>query len=220
MTRRPWTPREVAILRRHYPDKPTAWVAERVGRSVANVYAKADHLGVRKTAAYLAGVNSGRIQRGRQHPNMIASQFKPGMTPWNKGTHWVAGGRSAETRFKKGMRSVRWDVEAYALGALRVTTDGTLLIKATPGQGRHTWQIMARFCWEQAHGAIPPGHVIRARNGDQHDTRIENLEMLTRAENQRRNSLWTKYPKDVARLVQLKGAITRQVNRIAKENQK
>ena len=40
-------------------------------------------------------------------------------------------------------------------------------------------------------GPIPPNHVVRARNGDSHDTRIENLELLSRAENQRRNSTAT-----------------------------
>ena len=217
MTRRFWTADEVTTLKRLYPHQKTEEVARAVGRPVKDVYAKAAWLSLKKTPAFMASLASGRIQRGRQHPKMIATQFKPGLTPWNKGSHYVAGGRSAETRFKKGERSKRWDPEVYALGALRLTTDGTLLIKAEPGNGRHTWKIMARYVWEQAHGPIPPNHIVRARNGDSHDTRIENLELLTRAENQRRNSIWTMYPPEVARLVQLKGAINLQVNRLTRQ---
>lgn len=42
---------------------------------------------------------------------------------------------------------------------------------------------------------------------------------MSRHENMRRNSYHTNYPPEVARLVQLKGAISRQVNRIKKEAQ-
>ena len=44
------------------------------------------------------------------------------------------------------------------------------------------------------------------------------LECISRAENARRNSMWRLDP-EVAKLYQLKGAITRQVNRIKKETQ-
>ena len=47
----------------------------------------------------------------------------------------------------------------------------------------------------------------------------DRLECVTRQENQRRNSQWARYPIEVARLIQIKGQITKQVNRIARENQ-
>lgn len=212
-----WTAADLRVLRRMYADHSTAEVAAALGRAINSVYVKAQSIGLKKSAAYLASTKSGRIQRGRTDPRMTATQFKPGLVPWNKGTHWTAGGRSAETRFKKGNRSIRWDEETYALGALRITTDGTLLIKATPDTDRHSWEIMARFVWCTERGPIPKGYVVRAINGDSHDTRIENLELISRADNARRNSHWNKYPREVSRLIQLKGAINRQANRIARE---
>lgn len=218
MNGRPWTRAQLRTLRANYPHLPTVEVARKVGRTVAQVYAKAADLGIRKSAAFMASDRSGRIQRGRSHPAMVRTQFTKGSVPWNKGTHYVAGGRSAETRFKPGQRSVRWDIDAYGLGALRVTTDGSLLIKYRPGHSRHTWMMMGRFVWWTETGHKPTrDQVVRAKNGDSHDTRIENLELITRAENARRNIFWTRYPREVGQLIQLKGAIRRQANRIIKE---
>ena len=72
--------------------------------------------------------------------------------------------------------------------------------------------------WERAHGAIPAGHAVVFRPGrftTNPDAITEDgLELVTRAELMRRNTIHN-YPPELARLVQLKGAITRQVNRIA-----
>lgn len=219
MNGRPWTHAQLRTLRAHYPHLPTVQVARKVGRTVPQVYAKAADLGIKKSAAFMASDRSGRIQRGQTHPAMVATQFKPGHRSWNKGTHYNSGGRSAETRFKKGQASVRWDPEAYGLGAIRITTRvETLLIKYRPGSGRHTWMMMSRYVWWTETGHLPTtDEIVRAKNGDSHDTRIENLELITRAENARRNNMWTRYPREVGRLIQLKGVIRRQANRIIKE---
>lgn len=208
----------MAMLRARYPHVHTRELARELGRAVHSVYNQAYILGLRKTPEYLGSPTAGRMRPGENRPAMVIGRFKSGQTPWNKGKHYVAGGRSAETRFKPGQVSKRWDPAIYCVGALRVTTDGVLMMKVAPDGGRESWQIMARWVWEQAHGPIPPKHVIRAKNGDAHDTRLENLELLSMTENARRNSVWTKYPREVAALVQLKGAITRVVNRISRED--
>jgi len=46
---------------------------------------------------------------------------------------------------------------------------------------------------------------------------LDRLELISRAEHARRNNPMSRDP-EYARLVQLKGAITRQVNRIAREH--
>lgn len=76
--------------------------------------------------------------------------------------------------------------------------------------------------WAAAHGPIPPRHIVVFKPGHkttkpEHIT-ADKLECITRAENARRNHPISHSP-ELAKLVQLKGAITRQVNRIRKESQ-
>lgn len=207
--RRRWTPAEDALLRAKYPHMQTAKLVPLLPwRSLTTIYQHARMLGIAKTEAYLASEDACRLRRGDDTGS--AHRFKKGQAPWNKGTHWTAGGRSKLTRFKKGNRSARWDPEIYALGALRINSDGGLDIKVR--EGLRAWDSMARYVWTSEKGSIRKGWIIRAKNGDQHDTRIENLECISRRENLRRN-YHDRYPKELKRLVQLRGALNRQINK-------
>lgn len=217
--RRYWTDAELEQLRALYPDFTGRVVADRLGRDVRAVYQKARALGLAKSEAFLASDLSGRIQRGRTDPRLVATQIKPGTTPWNKGTHYVAGSRSAETRFKPGSRPHTW----RPIGSFRISKDGYLQRKETDtGYPPRDWVSVHRAVWEAAHGPIPPKHLVVFRPGMRtnrlEEITVDRLECISMAENAQRNHPRSRNP-ELARLVQLKGAITRQVNRIAKESQ-
>jgi hypothetical protein len=214
-----WTPALDAKLRSLYADNPTEVVAEMIGARTSQVYSRASHLGIKKSDTFLSSVKSGRIARGKQHPNMTATHFKAGSKPWKKGTNYVAGGRSAETRFKKG-RKAEESFNYVPIGTVRLSKDGYLERKMTDDPAlvpARRWTFVHRLVWEAAHGPIPPGHMVVFRPGQK--THLEELltadrlECISRAENARRNSIWRSDP-EVAKLYQLKGQITRQVNRI------
>lgn len=213
MTRGRWSAADLRVLRKLYPNTPTKDIAAKLGRSLGPVYQTAARLGLKKSAAYLASPAASRLRRGDNVG--AARRFPKGNVPWNKGVHWVAGGRSAETRFKPGQRSIRWPVEDYPIGALRINSDGGLDIKVR--EGLRAWDSMARWCWESERGPIPRGMVVRPINGDAHDTRIENLRLATRAEVMRDNTLHN-YPKPIARAIQLRGALNRRINRLQREH--
>lgn len=223
MKRFTWDQLAVQILRVGYPDMPTSQIASDLGVGVDQVYRKAAQLGLKKSKAYLASDLSGRMRRGKQHPSMIANQFKPGITPWNKGKNWVAGGRSAETRFKPGRKPE--EARNYQqIGSLRITKDGYMERKVTDDPAlvpARRWVAVHRLVWEAEHGPVPRGHMVIFRPGMRttvaEEITADRLECISRAENARRNHPRTKSP-ELAQLVQLKGAITRQVNRIIKEN--
>lgn len=222
MTRHTWTPENLDALRRLYPDYTADMVARVIGCTTGAVHRKAANLGLSKSEAFKASDASGRIQRGKQHPAMVASQFKPGHQTWNKGTNYVAGGRSAETRFKPGRRPE--EVRNYLpIGSLRVCADGYLERKVTDDRSiapARRWVAEHRLVWEAAHGPIPAGHVVVFKPGQKTAVpeliTADRLECITRKDLARRNHPRNKSP-ELARLVQLKGAITRQVNRIARE---
>lgn len=135
------------------------------------------------------------------------------------GLRYQAGGRSVETRFKPGNVSSN----TLPVGAYRVTTDGTLQRKIgnAPGGPHKRWRSVAELVWIEHRGPVPPGHVVRflpgCRTTDPEQVTPDKLECVSLADNLRRNSVH-RYPKEVARLIQLKGAVNRQVNRINRES--
>lgn len=218
--RRFWTGTELALLRELYPDVPAADVAALLGRPVGQIHGAAAHYGLSKSEAFKASDTSGRIQRGRSDPRMVATQFQPGIVPWNTGTHFVAGGRSAETRFKKGQHPLN----TLPVGSHRLSKEGYLerKINNNPGNNSVRWWGVHRLVWIAAHGPVPPRHCIAFRPGTfsnrVDDITLDRLECISRGENAQRNHPRNKSP-ELARLVQLKGQITRQVNRITREAQ-
>jgi hypothetical protein len=221
----PWTEQQLEALYRLYPDFSADVVGRVIGRKPGSVHAKACKLGIEKSATFKASVESGRIQRGRQHPAMVSGQFKPGQQPWNKGTHYQAGGRSAETRFKPGDPNHNTlPIGAYRIAANSVRGWSQLEQKTSDCKGPNhmRWTPVSRLVWEAAHGPVPPKHVIIFKPGCK-STKLEEitpdrLECISRAELVQRNHPRAKHP-ELAKLVAIKGAITRQVNRIHREHQ-
>ncbi|WP_233445545.1 HNH endonuclease signature motif containing protein [Paraburkholderia caribensis] len=166
---------------------------------------------------------SGRIQRGRSDPRMVATQFKPGQMPWSKGTKGVCGTHpnTKRTHFKKGEMNGVAQRKYQPIGTYRLSKDGYLEQKVNddmPAQRR--WVAVHRLVWEAANGPIPQSHVVcflpGRRSSELEKITLDALELVSRAELAQRNHPRSKDP-ELARLVQLKGAITRQVNRIARE---
>ncbi len=211
--KRRWSSAELRELRKLYPSTPTIDIAAKLRRTLNTVYQTAARLSLKKSAEYLASPSACRLRRGDNVG--AACRFQKGLVPWNKGTHWTAGGRSVETRFKPGQRSVRWPVEDYPVGALRINGDGQLDIKFR--EGGRAWMSMARFTWETERGTIPAGMVVRPINGDTHDTRIENLRLSSRVELMRENTVH-RHGQEVFRAIQLRGALNRRINRLTREH--
>jgi len=207
LERHRWTKRQLATLRREYPRRSCAEVARLVGHSVTSTYQKARLQGLRKSAAFLASAASGRLRPGDTRG--LSGRFRRGLAPWNKGKHWVAGGRSPLTRFKKGNRPHTW----RPIGTERVNADGILQRKVTDtGYPPADWKAVHALIWEEANGPVPPGHVVVFKGKDKRIA-LENLELVSRQELMRRNSYHTRYPKEIALAIQLRGALMRQINK-------
>lgn len=218
-----WTPAEERTLRRRYPDEPTETIAADLGLTVAQVYSKASRMVLRKSARYFERYPAGRINApgGRS----IGTRFKPGHEPWNRGKKgWKAGGRSAETRFKKGEMSGAAQHNYKPIGSHRISKVGYLERKVTddhPVPARR-WVAVHRLVWEAAHGPIPSGHAVAFLPGQRTDQleeiTAERLELVTRAELMRRNTLH-RYPKEIALAIQAMGALHREINRRQKASE-
>lgn len=204
-----WTDAERGQLVAQYPHMKTRIIAAMLGRTVTTVYQQAQRMGLTKSPEFYASPASGRTT-GRQG---IGSRFTKGLTPWNKGTNWTAGGRSVETQFKPGVRQGVAVKLWRPIGTERVTKDGYLSRKVNddlPLQRR--WRLVHLIVWEAAHGPVPKGFAVKFINGDKRDIRLENLTLISRADLMRRNTLH-RYPKPIAEAIQLRGALIRQINK-------
>ena len=211
-----WSGVDMQILREFYADTP-AWVLGAVlGRSESSVHAKARGLGLRKADDWADNPlsNSTRVDphRGR------SAQFQPGHQTWNKGKKgWCHPGAKA-THFKPGNRPI----QTLPIGSYRLDSHGILQRKIadTPGPQHLRWRSVHELVWIEHHGPVPKGRVVVFRPGQRTNQleliTIDRVECITRQEVMRRNSYHNRYPKEIARLIQLSGAITRKINRRSK----
>lgn len=215
--RRPWTEAEEGTLRALYPHTRNIVLADILDRSACSVYGHACLLGIRKTPEYLASPAACRLRRG---DNVGAPhRFQKGHVPANKGLRrpgWHRG-RMKETWFKPGQRGRRW----MPVGSTRLI-DGYLYTKIRDVRSTHSgpgfvpytvnWKPTHHLLWQKHRGTVPRGHCLIFRNGDKTDIRLGNLKLVTRSYNMRRNSIHN-LPKPLAEVIQLRGALMRQIHR-------
>jgi len=221
VTRNAWTAAEDCKLTRMYATQSAAECAEALGRTTSAVQQRVAVLGLSKSPEWKAERTRQRWAEGR-HENSRRAMFRKGQDAWNKGlpqSEWMPEpGRSARTRFKAGERRGMAQHNWVPVGTQKVR-DGQLVRKVTDDPAIYPaarWQPVARIVWEAAHGSIPAGHVVRFKDGtattEESAITLDRLECVTRAENMRRNSYHTHLPPEVARLVQLRGALNRKIN--------
>ncbi len=216
---RAWKPEEEAYLREHYRDGLTKGIAAHLKVTVARVQAKAGKLGLEKSTEYLQDpANRCRLLRGHSFGREF--QFRKGQVPANKGLRrpGYAPGRMKESQFRKGQKSMNYlpigTVAPDSYGYLRIKVRDPLPGEATGAGNSKSWPQYHRYLWEQAHGPIPPKHLVVFKDRDKAHCVIGNLELISMAENARRNRMWSTLPRELAEVIQLKGALKRQIRRL------
>lgn len=217
--RRAWTELDNQMLCEFYADTLTEDLAKALNRPLGSVHQHAAKLGLRKNVEWVAQ----RARAAMQDPNHggRAHLIKPGSVPPNKGLRrpgWSPG-RMAETQFAKGSKPHTW----VPVGSLRINGDGYLDRKVNdlPGNTCVRWHPVHRLVWEAANGPVPDGQVVVFKKG-RHTTieaeiTLDAVECITRRELMARNTVHN-LPKELVQVVQLRGAINRQINRRAKES--
>lgn len=202
------------MLRKLYSDVQAETIAREVGRPVSSVYNKAFALGLKKSAEFRAA--QGQLRAA----NNVATRFQKGMTPWNKGVKGSTGthANTRSTQFKPGSKPHT----TLPVGSYRINRDGHLQRKIGEASGSKSkrWRCVAELVWVGEYGPLPAKHIVVFKPGMRttvlEEITLDRVECISMAENARRNHPRTKSP-ELGRLVQLKGAITRQVNRINRE---
>ena len=202
-------------MRQHYPHKTMAELQAILGKSVSAIYNRSNTLGLKKAQEYLDSPAASRLRPGANSGG--AYRFKKGFKPSNAGMKgWQADGVQP-TQFKKGNKPQTWQ----PIGTEKLDKDGMLLVKVSDDPVRaKRWRPKHALLWERLNGReIPKGHLVVMRDRSKTNFYPQNLELVSRAENMRRNSYHNNYPKEVQLAIQLMGALQRQINKRANHEQ-
>lgn len=194
-----WSELDLESLRRLYPNYSNDNLGTMFGRSARAVGLMARKLGLAKSAAHMA---------------QFGGRFAKGHISANTGKKGVCAPGSEKGWFKKGGQPRT----ALPVGTLRVTKDGTLQrkISETPGPPHRRWRSVHELVWIAHHGPMPRGHICVFKRGQWTNRvdaiTIERVECISLAENMRRNTKH-RLPIEIVRLIALRGALTRHINR-------
>lgn len=164
-----------------------------------------------KRLANELGTTYGRIMRFLKKNNLqipkdviekrkLIGRKKKGDIPFNKGkkqTDYMTSeaiSNSKNTRFKKGHKPHNTNPKGNGAIVIRRDTSGRdyKYIRIRKG----VWELYHRILWEKEKGKIPDGYIVVFKDNNPLNTNIENLELITKAENMYRNSKHD-YPKEI-----------------------
>lgn len=211
--RRQWTNEEDRLIAEHYPYTSSTELCDLLGCKLHVLYKRAKSLGVKKAPGFMSSFISGRFQRGERRAP--ATQFKTGQKPWCTGKKIGTRGESARTQFKPGNRPHNYK----PVGTEVFNAEGYLIRKVSDqGLQRHKWKFVHLLLWVETHGPVPAGHVVTFKDGQRKNCAIENLECITIQEHSRRSGI-NKYPEELRKLMQLRGAINRQIKKRSQQHE-
>lgn len=128
----------------------------------------------------------GNLKTKLKIKNGLTSQtrFVKGQKSWNEGKTWqefmsIEGQQnSLKTTFKKG----HIPKNSVKIGATRLNKDGCIEIKIQDGAKNKNWKGKHRLIWEKQNGPIPKGHKIVFIDGNKNNFDINNLALVSNAE--------------------------------------
>ncbi len=117
----------------------------------------------------------------------LDGRFVKGQESFNKGKTWddfmpkESQKRSRATTFKKGNRPHNH----LQIGSVIHTTDGYLIRKI--GEP-NVWEFVHRATWEERNGPVPDGQMVSFKDGDKDNCSIDDLMLISLAENAMMNT--------------------------------
>lgn len=182
-----WTEDKIDWLRQNVPGVPYSQVTARFNEHFGECISKDALRSMCKKARILNGF-TGRYEKG-SIPFYKGKKMPPEKAWKNEGT-----------RFHKGDRPMNW----RPTGSERLNVEGYIEIKTDEHK---RWRYKHRVVWEAVNGPIPPGHVLIFKDGNKLNTDIDNLKLITKAENIRINQMQIK--RDSAEMTEVAVSLAR-----------
>lgn len=154
-------------------------LADMVNRKFGTHFTAMSMGGIKNRLGVKSGIDSTFMKGVRRSPE---TEFKKGHVPVNKGTKGMFPNAGGATRFKKGHRPRNY----RPVGSERCNVDGYLEVKVADPK---TWKLKHVVIWEAANGPVPKGYCVIFLDGDKSNLNLDNLALISRAANARRNQL-------------------------------
>lgn len=167
------TPRLDKFLKQHYLSTPVKTMSRMIGRSPEFVKTRLRQLGLNIPQHVIEqNKKSSYIKKGHI-PHNKGKKMTPEMREKVKHTFFNKDRMPHNTKERDGIITIRKDVKGTPYKYIRVSLG--------------IWKQYHRHRWEMFRGPIPKGMVLRFIDGDTMNTKLSNLELITRAENAVRN---------------------------------
>ena len=203
MARKVWTDQEIETLKELFPNLYTKDVAEKMNRSYFSVCTQANIMGIKKSESFRT-MELGR-QAERLKINGAKHRFKKGLIHFNKGktVSLETYDKLKGSFFKKGSKphNTKYD------GHERISVDGYIEVRIK----ERKYVLKHRLIYEQHYGPIPKGMIVTFRDRNPQNVAIENLELISRQEGMKRNSIQN-YPKEVKSTIRLLSKLKKIIN--------
>jgi len=176
-----WLSQDDEELRFLYPRMATRDVALKIRCTISAVNKRAQKLGLKKSPAYLRQLNKDLGRSLQKHGKRY--QFKRGIVAWNKGKRLVCAPNAGN--FRKGQMLVNHKtVGTISIRHNYQRDTNEMWIKiAEPNK----WRPYRHYIFKKHFGRIPADMCVAVIDGDPLNIVPENLKLISRAENARRN---------------------------------
>jgi len=193
-----WKPHEKELLKQHYADSTIHELMQMLNKTDRSIYMQASLLGLKKSAKY---EEKRRLQDIENLRKNTTKRFQKGRTPWNKDVKAYMGANA--TSFKKGNLPHNTRNE----GETRLNKEGYVLVKIA----HRKWIRKHQLIWEQANGEIPKGYVLRLKDGNKENYSLDNMELITFADNMRLNTIH-RFPTELKQTINLLNKLKKKIN--------
>lgn len=202
-SRRLWSVQEREIMVKMFPDNYTNDVCKMLNRSYRSVCSQAALMGLKKSESFRAMELT--KQGDRLRVVGIKNRYGIGMEPRNKGMPMSKElyEKCKATMFKKGIEphNTKYD------GHERISKDGYIEIRVRKGK----YVAKHRHIWEQANGKVPKGYIVVFKYRNPQNICLENLELISRAENMIRNTIH-RFPDALQSTIKLVNKLKRNIH--------
>jgi len=199
------------IIRDLFANTRTQEIADKLGLTYSQVANRAFSMGLKKSEEFKQSDKSGRhnlIEGGKK------SRFTKGHVPVNKGKKMLPEiyEKCKSTMFEKGHRPHNWKPDGSIVERQDKSGRTYLYFKIKDSH----WVLYHNKVWIDHHGNIPAKHVVTFKDGNTFNCDINNLELISMAENAIRNTIH-RFPDEIKEVIKLKSKLTKKLKQHGKK---